>query len=175
MRYWNQCRTLRSPEVPSNGILISERDVVDELAMKMQKLAHQKAKSASQTEVLPKVSDIMNTMQDKKVSSSPRIMITDTDKGKGCQASVETSKLNNNIESVKVLSTAGNGIGRENEKLEALANLNRFITVDQLPKPEMFKQDESTPKAPLPPKLPFLRDIKQEHPSTIIQLKCDPV
>ena len=80
MRYWNQCQAVRSPETTFKENPISEQDVVDELAMKMQKLAQQKAKSASLAAVLPTVPDIRNTMQDKKVPSSPKILITDTDR-----------------------------------------------------------------------------------------------
>ena len=38
---------------------------------------------------------------------------------------------------VKVLSTAGSGIKREKEKVEALSNINRFITIDKI------KRDDS--------------------------------
>ena len=106
MRYWNQCQAIKDPGNANKGNLISEQDVVDELAMKMQKLAQQKVKSASQASALPTVPDIRNTMQDKKVPSSPKILITDADKGKVRQAGVGMSKINNNIETVKVLSTA---------------------------------------------------------------------
>ena len=160
MRYWNQCQAIKDPGNANKGNLISEQDVVDELAMKMQKLAQQKVKCASQASELPTVPEIRNTIQDKKVPSSPKILITDADKGKVRQAGVVASKTNNNIETVQLLSTAGNGIGRKNEKFEALANLNRFITVDQLPKPEQFQQKKGKNKAPLPPKLPFLNDIQ---------------
>ena len=132
MRYWNQCQATKDTGNSNKGNIISEQDVVGELAMKMQKLAQQKVKSASQASALPTVPDIRNTMQDRKVPSSPRILITDTDKGKVCQASVETTKINYNIETMKVLSTAGNGVSSENEKIEALANLNRCITVDHV-------------------------------------------
>ena len=36
------------------------------------------------------------------------------------------------VEVVKVLSTAGTGIKRDNEKVEALGNINRFITMDKM-------------------------------------------
>ena len=41
------------------------------------------------------------------------------------------------VEVVKVLSTAGSGIKREKEKVEALSNINRFITIDKI------KRDDS--------------------------------
>jgi hypothetical protein len=156
MRYWNQCQAIKEAGNANKGNLISEQDVVDELAKEIQKLAQQKAKSASQAAVLPTVPDIRNTMPDKKVKSSPTIMITDTEKEKVRQINVETHKVNNKIETVTELSTAGSGINRENEKCEALANLYRVMTVDRLPKPEQFQQKENTPKVPLPPKLPYL-------------------
>ena len=42
------------------------------------------------------------------------------------------------VEVVKVLSTAGTGIKRDNEKFEALNNINRFITMDKV------KRDDAT-------------------------------
>merc|ERR1719225_107406 len=41
------------------------------------------------------------------------------------------------VEVVKILSTAGSGIKREKEKVEALSNINRFITIDKI------KRDDS--------------------------------
>merc|ERR1711892_1602994 len=76
--------------------------------------------------------------------------------------------MKNNVES-RVLSTAGNGVNRENEKSEAFSNINRFITVDQFSIPEQTKQELSSQKTKLPPKLPFLGDIqllKRSEPKT---------
>ena len=42
------------------------------------------------------------------------------------------------VEVVKVLSTAGTGLKRDNEKVEALGNINRFITMDKM------KRDDAT-------------------------------
>ena len=44
----------------------------------------------------------------------------------------------NKVEVIKILSTAGTGIKRDNEKKEALGNINRFITMDKM------KKDDAT-------------------------------
>jgi len=162
MRYWNQCQSVRAPDNPGEN-QFTEQDVVDELAMKMQKLSQKNVKkqSASKVEALPAVPDIRNKMKESNVPSSPKIMITDTDNRR--------SVMKNDAEPSRVLSTAGNVVNRENEKSEALSNINRFITVDQFSVPEQSKQGESSQKTKLPPKLPFLGDIqllKRSEPKT---------
>jgi len=186
MRYWNQCQTVRAPENDNKCSPVTDQDVVDELAMKMQKLTQQKAKTqtAAKAAPLPAVPDIRNKMKENAIPSSPKILITDTEKRKVSPSDVEIAKnCMKNAEIMKVLSTAGRGIVRENEKSEALSNLNRYITVDQVPKPTEFSLPETKPKAPLPPKLPFLNEIQllkrpepksptkhQEHVQTIPEL-----
>ena len=45
---------------------------------------------------------------------------------------LERRQINEKVEVVKVLSTAGTGINRNNEVNEALGNINRFFTVDKI-------------------------------------------
>jgi len=154
MRYWNQCKTVQSPDSIGEARAYTEQDVVDELALKMLKRSEQNAKkpSASKVVSLPTVPDIRNKMKESPVPSSPKILITDTDKRK--------SVTEANADPMRVLSTAGSGIKRENERSEAVANLNRFITVDQLQKPEQLPREGSLQNHKAPPKLPFLNDIQ---------------
>ena len=154
MRYWNQCKTVQSPDSIGEARAYTEQDVVDELALKMLKRSEQNAKkpSASKLVSLPTVPDIRNKMKESPIPSSPKILITDTDKRK--------SVMEANADPMRVLSTAGSGIKRENERSEAVANLNRFITVDQLPKPEQLPREGSLQNHKAPPKLPFLNDIQ---------------
>jgi len=164
MRYWNQCKTVQSPDSMGEARAYTEQDVVDELALKMLKRSEQNAKkpSASKVVSLPTVPDIRNKMKESPVPSSPKILITDTDNRK--------SVTEANAATARVLSTAGNGIKRENERSEAVANLNRFITVDQLPKPEQLPRKGDSQNQRAPPKLPFLNDIqliKKPEPKSV--------
>jgi len=154
MRYWNQCKTIQSPDSIGEARAYTEQDVVDELALKMLKRSEQNEKkpSASKVVSLPTVPDIRNKMKESPVPSSPKILITDTDKRK--------SVMEADADPMRVLSTAGSGIKRENERSEAVANLNRFITVDQLQKPEQLPREGGLQNHKAPPKLPFLNDIQ---------------
>eukprot|EP00092_Neocalanus_flemingeri_P029327 GFUD01031839.1.p1 GENE.GFUD01031839.1~~GFUD01031839.1.p1 ORF type:complete len:682 (-),score=163.71 GFUD01031839.1:135-2180(-) len=171
MRYWNQCQSIRALESDNKVPPVTEQDVVDELAMKMKKLTQKKAKdqSAPKAAVLATVPDIRNKMKESTIPSSPKILITDTEKLKVSNADIEKPKSDKNVDTFKVLSTAGSGISRENEKSEAKSNLQRFITVDQIQKPQDFSLPENKPKVHLPPKLPFLNDIhllKKQEPKS---------
>ena len=65
--------------------------------------------------------------------------------------------VNNNVEVVKILSTAGTGIKRDNEKMEALGNINRFITMDKM------KKDDATRAANNRAREVQMKEVQVEH------------
>ena len=76
------------------------------------------------------------------------------------------------VEVVKVLSTAGSGIKREKEKVEALSNINRFITIDKIKRDDAVRVENDKSREvqklelklePVPlPDTPYVQ-VKQEQ------------
>ena len=77
------------------------------------------------------------TSQEKTKSRTPTLPVRVPDitkrvRSESVPRSFGTPDCNEKVEVVKVLSTAGTGLKRENEKVEALSNINRFITMDKV-------------------------------------------
>ena len=75
--------------------------------------------------------------QDKTKSRTPTLPVRVPDitkrvRSESVPRSFGTPDCLEKVEVVKVLSTAGSGIKREKEKVEALSNINRFITIDKI-------------------------------------------
>lgn len=77
----------------------------------------------------------------KKVESrnfdTSQLKVPDITRKVGSNPNLHVTKPGNKTEVIKILSTAGHGIKRNNEVKEALGNINRFITVDKM------KQEDS--------------------------------
>ena len=69
-----------------------------------------------------------------------------------------------NTEVVRILSTAGTGVNRDNEVVEARNNINRFITIDKVKKGEVGRvcRSQSQSRLETPPVRPY-DQVKEEQ------------
>ena len=124
LRYWNQChgadRKVSAPALlppSSSGLATSERPPWASSETGLNTPGTQGLRAKASTPVPVRVPDITKRVRSESV---PRY------------CSLDEPQPPPKVEVVKVLSTAGTGIKRDNEKVEALGNINRFITMDKM-------------------------------------------
>ena len=124
LRYWNQChgadRKVSAPALlppSSSGLATSERPPWASSETGLNTPGSQGLRAKASTPVPVRVPDITKRVRSESV---PRY------------CSLDEPQPPPKVEVVKVLSTAGTGIKRDNEKVEALGNINRFITMDKM-------------------------------------------
>ena len=124
LRYWNQChgadRKVSAPALlppSSSGLATSERPPWASSETGLNTPGSQGLRAKAGTPVPVRVPDITKRVRSESV---PRY------------CSLDEPQPPPKVEVVKVLSTAGTGIKRDNEKVEALGNINRFITMDKM-------------------------------------------
>ena len=122
LRYWNQChgadRKISAPALlpASSSGLATERPpwASSEAGLSP---GSQGLRAKASTPVPVRVPDITKRVRSESV---PRY------------CSLDEPQPPPKVEVVQVLSTAGTGMKRDNEKVEALGNINRFITMDKM-------------------------------------------
>jgi len=155
LRYWNQCTTDRKISapalMPSSAMSLTGNEsppwVTSDTNLSVPQV---KPKARTPTSFPVRVPDITKRVRSESV---PRFCNFDDEP----LTYSDNVNVNNNIEVVKVLSTAGTGIKRDNEKIEALGNINRFITMDKM------KKDDATRAANNKVREVQMKDIQIEH------------
>ena len=120
LRYWNQChgaeRKVSAPALlPTSGPGLATPERPPWASSEAIPQGPQGLRAKASTPVPVRVPDITKRVRSESV---PRYCSLDEPQPP--------------VEVVKVLSTAGTGIKRDNEKTEALGNINRFITMDKM-------------------------------------------
>ena len=124
LRYWNQChgadRKVSAPALlpPSSpGLVTPERPPWASSEAGLNIPEPQGLRAKARTPVPVRVPDITKRVRSESV---PRY------------CSLDEPPPQPKVEVVKILSTAGTGVKRDNERVEALGNINRFITMDKM-------------------------------------------
>merc|ERR1712012_583477 len=136
LRYWNQCsgssaeRKISAPAITTSTSSFSDTPpwaTSDTINLSLP--AQTKARTHSSFPV--RVPDITKRVRSESV---PRFCNFDNE---------PLTVVDDKVEVVKVLSTAGTGIKRDNEKKEALGNINRFITMDKMKKDDAVRSEKN--------------------------------
>merc|ERR1712012_854454 len=136
LRYWNQCsgssaeRKISAPAITTSTSSFSDTPPWATSDTTNLSLPAQ-TKARTHTSFPVRVPDITKRVRSESV---PRFCNFDNE---------PLTVVDDKVEVVKVLNTAGTGIKRDNEKKEALGNINRFITMDKMKKDDAVRSEKN--------------------------------